>query len=126
MLPKLIFSSSILSAIAAVILINITSPSEVGPAGILVFFALVYIVFVGAIAFMLYLVNTLIIMVRYREKAEQNLHKMSFKKAYYFSTVLAFAPIILIAQQSVGRIGFFEIILVSVFEIMACIYVSKR
>ena len=49
-----------------------------------------------------------------------------FKKAYYYSTVIAFAPVVMIAQQSIGGVGFFEFFLILIFEIIACIYVSKR
>ncbi|MGV9001998.1 MAG: hypothetical protein ACOH18_03530 [Candidatus Saccharimonadaceae bacterium] len=54
------------------------------------------------------------------------LAQMQFKRAYYYSTVLAAAPVMLIGLQSVRSIGVYESILVILFEVVACVYVSKR
>jgi hypothetical protein len=51
---------------------------------------------------------------------------MSFRRAYYFSTVLAAAPVMLVGLQSVGAIGIYEFILVVVFEVIGCVYITKR
>jgi len=54
------------------------------------------------------------------------LQPMAFRRAYYFSTVLAAAPVMLIGLQSVQSVGVYELLLVGIFEIVACVYVSKR
>ncbi|MFZ1250403.1 MAG: hypothetical protein WAR37_03090 [Candidatus Microsaccharimonas sp.] len=54
------------------------------------------------------------------------LSPMEFKRAYYYSTVLAAAPVMLIGLQSVQPIGVYEFILVAIFEVVACLYVNKR
>lgn len=54
------------------------------------------------------------------------LRPMLFRRAYYFSTVLAAAPVMLIGLQSVQSVGFYEILLVVIFELVACIYISRR
>jgi hypothetical protein len=51
---------------------------------------------------------------------------LSFKRSYYFSTVIAAVPIMLIGLQSVGAVGFYEIALVVIFAIIGCLYISKR
>jgi len=51
---------------------------------------------------------------------------MAFRRAYYFSTVLAAAPVMLIALQSVRTIDVYELLLVIIFEVVACVYVSRR
>ena len=51
---------------------------------------------------------------------------MPFRKAYYYSTVLAAAPVMLIGLQSVRSIGFYEFALVVIFEIVACVYVGRK
>ena len=51
---------------------------------------------------------------------------MEFRRAYYFSTVLAAGPVMLIGLQSVQSIGIYEFLLVVIFEVVACVYVSKR
>lgn len=51
---------------------------------------------------------------------------LTYKRAYYFSTVIAAAPVMLIGLQSVGSIGIYEILLVALFTVVGCIYISKR
>ncbi len=47
-------------------------------------------------------------------------------KLYYFSSVLALAPVILLGVQSIGGIKLFDACLVAIFEVIACLYVYKR
>ncbi|MES2631176.1 MAG: hypothetical protein V4611_04425 [Patescibacteria group bacterium] len=51
---------------------------------------------------------------------------MTFRRAYYFSTVLAAAPVMIIGLQSVRAINIYELLLVVAFEVVACLYVSRR
>jgi len=51
---------------------------------------------------------------------------MPFRRAYYFSTVLAAAPVMILALQSVRSIDVYELALVIIFEVVACVYVSRR
>ena len=51
---------------------------------------------------------------------------MPFRRAYYFSTVLAAAPVMILALQSVRSIDVYELLLVIIFEVVACVYVSRR
>ena len=121
MIKKIIFSLMIVSVIGLSLLLNLTSPSNIGPMGILVFFIMLYIIFLGLFSFFLHIIGRIS-----AGFLKRPLRFIDFKRSYYYATVLAFAPIILIAQQSIGRVGFFEFILVIVFEIIACIYISKR
>ena len=50
----------------------------------------------------------------------------SNNKSYYYSTVVALVPVIYVGMQSVGGAGLFEIVLLSLFEVLACFYVYKR
>lgn len=111
----------IVSVIGLSLLLNLTSPSTIGPMGILVFFVMLYMIFLGLFSFFLHIAGK--VSASFLKKP---LKFINFKRSYYYATVLALAPIILIAQQSIGRVGFFEFILVIVFEIIACIYISKR
>jgi hypothetical membrane protein len=70
--------------------------------------------------------NRLIVMVSSGMTVRKPLRKMEFRRAYYFSTVLAAAPVMLIGLQSVQSIGVYEVILVLIFEVVACLYVSRR
>ena len=51
---------------------------------------------------------------------------LSFKQSYYYSTIIAAAPIMLIGLQSVGSVGFYDLLLVTVFVVIGCIYIAKR
>ena len=51
---------------------------------------------------------------------------LSFRRCYYFGSVLALAPVLLIGARSVGRGGWYELALVFAFEAIACFYVAKR
>lgn len=85
-----------------------------------------YLTFVGLISFFLFGVNRLIIMVSKGTTLRKPIRPMEFRRAYYFSTVLAAAPVLIIGLQSVVRVGIYEVILVLIFEIVALIYVSRR
>jgi hypothetical protein len=71
-------------------------------------------------------INRLVIMVSSGMTLRKPIQKMEFKRAYYYSTVLAAAPVMLIGLQSVQSIGVYEVLLVVIFEVVACLYVTKR
>ena len=50
----------------------------------------------------------------------------SDRKLYYYATVVALSPAIYVGMQSVGGAGVFEIVLLFVFEILACFFVHKK
>lgn len=126
MLPRLIATISLASLCVLSLMLTFTSPATAGPFGLLVIFITAYLTFVGLISFFLFGISRLIVMVSAGMTIRKPLTAMQFKRAYYFSTVLAAAPVMLIGLQSVRSIGSYEIILVILFEVMACLYVSRR
>ncbi len=78
------------------------------------------------ISFFLFGANRMIIWLSSGLVAKKPLQPMSFRRAYYYSTVLAMAPVMLIGLQSVGSVGFYEVLLVTIFEVVACVYISRR
>jgi len=126
MLPRIIATLSLASLCVLSIMLTCTSPATAGPFGLLVIFITAYLTFVGLISFFLFGINRLVIMVSSGMTIRRPLRAMSFKRAYYYSTVLAAAPVMLIGLQSVQTIGLYEIALVFLFETVACIYVSRR
>ena len=126
MLPRLIATVSLASLVVLSLMLTFTSPATAGPFGLLVIFVTAYLTFVGVISFFLFGINRLIVMVSSGMTLRKPLLKMEFRRAYYFSTVLAAAPVMLIGLQSVQSIGIYEFILVIIFEVVACLYVSKR
>lgn len=126
MLPRLIATIALVSLVVLSLMLTFTSPATAGPFGLLVIFVTAYLTFVGLISFFLFGINRLIVMVSSGMTLRKPMQKMEFRRAYYFSTVLAAAPVMLIGLQSVRSIGIYEVLLVVIFEVVACLYVSKR
>lgn len=126
MLPRIIATISLASMIVLAFVLTLTSPATAGPFGLLVLFISAYLSFVGVISFFLFGVNRLIIMVSQGMTVRKPLRPMAFRRAYYFSTVLAAAPVMIIGLLSVHSIGFYELVLVAIFEVVACIYISRQ
>ena len=126
MLPRIIALITVASLCALMLLLMLTSPATAGPFGLLALFIAAYLTFMGLISFFLFVINRLIVQVFAGAAVRRPMQPMSFKRAYYFSTVLAAAPVMLIGLQSVHAVGLYEIILVIIFEVVACTYVSKR
>ena len=106
-----------------------TSPNKVGPIGILALFKMVYLVFLGLISSFLYGVYRVFSIGKtYFQKDQPSLKKQYRTPDFFlkYSAALAFAPISLIAKQSTGGVGVFEIILLAIIEIIALFYISKR
>ncbi len=126
MLPRILATVSLASLCALSLMLTFTSPATAGPFGLLVIFISAYLTFVGLISFFLFGINRLAIALSANMTLRKPLQPMELRRAYYFSTVLAAAPVMLIGLQSVQSIGVYEVILVILFEVVACLYVSKR
>ena len=50
----------------------------------------------------------------------------SLRRSYYYATVIALAPVMLVGLQSVGGVGVYGLILVVLFELIGCLYITKR
>ena len=126
MLPRLIATISLASLCVLSFMLTFTSPADAGPFGLLVIFITAYLTFVGLISFFLFGINRLIVIVTAGMTLRKPLTHVTFKRMYYFSTVLAAAPVMLIGLQSVQAISLYEVILVILFEVVACLYISRR
>ena len=51
---------------------------------------------------------------------------LSLRKAYYFASVMGLAPVMFIGMQSVGEVGFYELVLIILFVGISCMYIAKR
>lgn len=126
MLQKILAVITVVGFLLLALMLTTTTPATAGPFGLLLIFISAYLTCVGLISFFLYGFSRVFVYV----SAGFNLRKppqiMSFKRAYYFATVLAAAPVLLIGLQSVGSVGFYEVGLVIFFEVIACLYVAKR
>lgn len=126
MLEKIVAISTIVSLCLLALLLNITSPTSIGPFGILVVFIFAYVSSLGVVAYFLYIVSRFIAHISLVFTVKKPMAPMTFKIAYYYSTVLAAAPVMLIGLQSVGAVGFYEVVLVVLFTFIGCVYITKR
>lgn len=126
MLKKLIAIITIISLCLLGVLLNTTAPATAGPFGILAIFIFAYLSSLGVMTYFLYSTSRIISHLGSAFTVKSPLDAMSFRMAYYYSTVLAAAPIMLIGLQSVGSIGLYEFVLVLLFTVIGCIYVTKR
>ena len=128
MISKIIFAVSIISGAGILWILNFTTPSSVGPLGVLGLFILAYIVFAQIIVFLLYGSSRIFSLVKTTFAKESVSPKKEHSLMFYYkySLALAMAPLVIIAQQSVGSVGVFELILILIIEIIACVYISKR
>jgi len=126
MLKIIISLITVVSIIVLILLLNLTTPGTIGPFGILMIFIFAYISLVGVIAYMIKgasrVISHLSVIFIYKKPVAE----LSFKRSYYYSTVIAAAPIMMVGLQSVGTVGIYDLFLILIFIIIGCLYVSKR
>ncbi len=126
MLPRIIATISLASLCVLSAMLTFVSPADAGPFGLLVMFITAYLTFVGLISFFLFGANRLIILISSGMTLRKPVPRFEFKRAYYYSTVLAAAPVMLVGLQSVQAVGPYELALVVIFEVVACVYINRR
>ena len=126
MLKIIISIITVASFCGLVFLLITTTPVTAGPFGILAIFVLAYLVLIGLVAFFLYGMSRIIAHLSVAFISKKPFIALDFKQSYYYSTVIAAAPIMLIGLQSVGSVGIYEYILMLFFIVIGCLYVSKR
>lgn len=112
--------------VALAIFLLTTQPASVGPVGILFVFILMYMSVLGVLTFLLFGVSRIVVKISSPFTVKKPLTAMTIRRAYYFSSVVALAPVMLIGMQSVGEVGIYDLLLVVIFVVIACIYISKR
>ncbi len=120
-----IIAAVIITLILGIILQQV-SPTQAGPVGILLFFGLLYVLFLIICTFIVYGLSYVLARIGARAVLRRPLQQLRFTQAYYFASVLALLPVILLGANSVGGVSVFDAILVAVFGILGCIYVAKK
>lgn len=119
-MDKFLLLFSAIALICMLAMMFFVSPSEIGPLGILTFFAMLYFVFVGLAVFGCRLFFTL------RAKLDKTKRGNVQKKSYYYGVTIALAPVILLVCGSFGGVTLLEIGLVLALEIVMCFLVSRN
>ena len=112
MLMKALGAGSVLAAIAIVLLVNLTSPTDAGPLGVLALLVSIYVLSLG--------VATLVIWC-WRKSRRRNLHHV-----LRHSGIVAFAPIIWIFASSLVNNMWLGAGLTIVVVTIVYILVSKK
>jgi len=126
MLGRVIAISSVLAVVALAIALQITAPTTAGPLGILFVFILIYLSVLGVLTFLLFFVGKLIAKTSTVLGVKRVSNVLTLRRAYYFSSVLALAPVIFVGMQSVGTVGVYDLLLLGIFVVVACIYIARR
>jgi hypothetical protein len=126
MLQRVIAIITIVSLGLLALMLTTTTPASAGPFGLLLIFITAYLTFLGLISFFLYGFSRVITYASSGFALRRPVTPMSFRRAYYFSTILAAAPVMLVGLQSVGAVGIYGFLLVVLFEVIGCLYIAKR
>ena len=125
MLGKVLAVSSLCAFVLLSALMQATTPSSIHPLGILAVFVLIYLLALGVLTFFVFWGSRLMIKVYKRAKAGTGA-VLTLRRAYLYGSVLALAPVMIIGIASIGRLDFYQILLVLLFEGAACFYVARR
>ncbi len=123
MFTRIVAIMTVVSAVMLGVLLFTTTPSSTGPLGILGFFVFMYITALGVLTFLFWSIGLLAAKLPSKRRRT---FAVTPKGAYYYASVIALVPVMLIAIQSVGEVGVYQVLLVSFFVVIAWIYVTNR
>lgn len=126
MLGKVVAISTAASLLALWILLVKTAPATAGPVGILTTFVFMYASALGMLTFLLYGISIATSRVFKSVTGTSRPEAFTLRKAYYYASVVALAPVMLIAMQSVKEVGIYQLLLVASFVVIAWVYLTKR
>lgn len=126
MLHRILIATFAISLMLVIIILNVTTPIEAGPFGVLALFVFLYLMSLSLVTFFLFSGSYLYARALRSLKVRRPRQSLSFRQSYNYSTILALVPVIFIALSSVGGVGVYEVALVIIFVIFGCIYISKR
>lgn len=118
--------SSLVAVILIAVLLQVTNPASIGVLGIFILFVLFYLSVLGTLTYLIFwasrTMSKLVLFMRPRRPVQP----LSFRRSYYFASVTALAPVMIVGMQSVGEVGIYETLLIAFFTVIACIYIAKR
>lgn len=126
MFGKLLSLVTVGSLIALILVFQSTDPNTSGPVGILAVFFLLYVFFLGCMTWILRGATWTVAQLARPILVRRPVQPLSLRHAYYLSSVLAMAPVMMIGMSSVGQLGPGEVVLVVLFVILGVFYVQKR
>ena len=119
-----LLATSISIVIFSLILFN-TDPSKIGPLGILTVFVLLYIITLSLFSYLIFFASNILSRVRV-QFGLKGVEDWTFMKCSLFGSIVAIGPIVILGISSLGSISIYEIILVVLFLVISCFFVSKK
>jgi hypothetical protein len=126
MFARLLAIVGLLSFVGLVYVLQATTPSEAGAVGVLAVFLLLYVTLVAALAFFLFYTYQLVVRLFFGEMKHRLGTQFGLKHSYYYASILALGPVMLISLRSVGKGGLLEFGLVALLLVVGCVYVSRQ
>ncbi|MBR6965110.1 hypothetical protein IKH83_02235 [Candidatus Saccharibacteria bacterium] len=112
---RVILSISMIGLAGLILVLNLTSPTEAGPLGVLLFFTTLFIVIFGLVSFLM--------SVFYRMTSHK---KEMGGKDYLYAAVITFGPIMLLMARSFGAISIWTVGLIFIFLFLVGFLVYKK
>ncbi len=126
MIGRIVGGSSIAAVIILFVLLQATTPSQVGPLGLLAVFFLLYVVLVGLSTLILWWGSKAVALIARPFTSKRPMKPVPLQKSYYYASVLALAPVMLLAMKSIGTLGVYQLVLVGIFLLIGVLYIAKR
>lgn len=126
MLTKLLSVLTVVSLLIVALLTTSTIPSQIGPFGILMLFVAMYVSVLGVVTFLILSLSRLTARLSRTAGFSKPIQTFETKEAYYYATIIALGPVMLIGMQSVGEIGLYEFALVLLFTVLGCVYIARK
>lgn len=126
MLEKFVAFSSLVAVILIAVLLQVTNPASIGVLGIFILFVLFYLSVLGALTYLIFWTSRIMSKLVLFMRSRRHVQPLSFRRSYYFASVSALAPVMIVGMQSVGEVGIYETLLIAFFTVIACIYIAKR
>ena len=114
MFNRLMILFSLIAVIIILAMINLTTPTSVGPLGVLVFFTMIYLAIYGVI--------NLIVVAFMRANGK----KSGGRKNHYYAAMISFGPIMLLLIQSFGSFSVITVTMTVIFVMLGCFVISRR
>jgi hypothetical protein len=115
MIRKALVVVSLLSALFLLMMLQLTTPAEIGPLGVLVFFTLVYLLSLGV---SVWLVRLTFILLGTQNKAGS--------RDIQYGSIIAFAPVMMLVVRSFEDNFVLKLLLILAFIVLGCFLVSRK
>jgi len=122
---KYVISLTLISIVLVSLMLFNTDPSKIGPLGILAVFVLLYVITLSIVSYIIFISSGLFSSIRVHFGLKR-IERWNFTKCYLFGSVIAIGPIVILGISSLGSVSFYEIILVLLFLVISCFFVSKK